>query len=91
MTTAAIRERLYDYIRMADDKKVEAIYTLLEDQIAPAVDWSEDEEFVAELDERVRRYEAGIDKGYTWDELEASIEDSKKNGLLNEQYFFAVT
>jgi hypothetical protein len=41
-------------------------------------DWSEDEDFVAELDERVRRYEAGIDQGYTWEELEASIEELKK-------------
>jgi len=78
MTTTAIRERLYDYIRVADDEKVEAIYTLLKDQITPAMDWSEDEEFVAELDERVRRYDAGIDRGYTWDELEASIEDLRK-------------
>ncbi len=78
MTTAAIRERLYDYIRIADDKKVKAIYALLEEQIVPAVDWSEDEDFVAELDERVRRYEAGIDRAHTWDELEASIEELKK-------------
>ena len=78
MTTTAIRELLYDYIRVADDKKVKAIYALLENQITPAVDWSEDEEFVAELDERVRRYEAGIDRGYTWDELEASIEELRK-------------
>lgn len=78
MTTAAIRERLYDYIRVADDKKVKAIYALLEDQVIPVVDWSEDEDFVAELNERVRRYEAGIDRGYTWGELEASIEELKK-------------
>jgi hypothetical protein len=79
MTTAAIRERLYDYIREADDKKVKAIYTLLEDQIVvEKYDWSKDADFVAELDERVRRYEAGIDMGYTWDELEASIEELKK-------------
>ena len=78
MTTAAIREKLYGYIRDVDDKKIKAIYALFEDQIAPAVDWSEDEEFVAELDERVRRHEAGIDRAHTWDELEASIEELKK-------------
>jgi hypothetical protein len=78
MTTIAIREKLYDYIRVADDKEVKAIYALLEGQMAPASDWSEDEEFVAELDERVRRYEAGIDRGYTWDELEGSIIELKK-------------
>ena len=41
-------------------------------------DWSEDEEFVAELDERVRKYKAGVDEGYAWDELEASIEQMKQ-------------
>ena len=79
MTTSAIRRKLYDYIRVADDEKVEAIYTLLKDQLRPAADWSEDKEFVAELDERVRRYEAGIDRSYTSDGLEASTEELKKN------------
>ena len=78
MTTSAIRERLYDYIRVADDKKVKAIYALPEDQIVPAIDWSEDEDFVAELDKRMRRYEQGIDKAHTWDDLEASIAALKK-------------
>jgi len=78
MTTAAIREKLHNYISVADDKKIEAIYTLLEEQMLPAVDWSDDEEFVAELDERVRRFEAGIDRGYTWDEVKASIEELKQ-------------
>ena len=30
MTTAAIREKLHEYINIADDKKVEAIYTMVE-------------------------------------------------------------
>ena len=77
MTTAAIRERLYDYIRVADDKKIKAIYALLEDQVIPVADWHGDKAFVAELDERVRRYETGLDKGHTWSELEASIAELK--------------
>jgi len=81
MTTAAIREKLYDYIRVADDKKVEAIYTLLEDQMTPAWEWSEDEEFVAELDERVRRYEAGIDPGFSIEEAKSSLQEMKKEYL----------
>ena len=81
MTTAAIRERLYDYIRVADDKKVKAIYTLLEDQIFPAYDWAEDEEFVAELDERVRRYEAGLDPAFSIEEAKSSLNEMKKEYL----------
>jgi hypothetical protein len=78
MTTTAIREKLYDYIRVADDKKVKAIYALLEDQIVPKYEWSEDEEFVAELDERMRRWEEGIDKGVSMDEVKVGLERLKK-------------
>jgi hypothetical protein len=78
MTTTAIREKLYDYIRVADDKKIKAIYALLEDQVIPQVDWSQDKDFVAELDERVKRYKEGIDRGHTWDELETAVEALKK-------------
>ena len=86
MTTAAIREKLYDYIRVADDKKVKAIYTLLEDQIIAAkFDWSQDADFVAELDERVRRYEAGIDKGYTIEEIENYFKELRENRSASAQ------
>jgi hypothetical protein len=37
MTTAAIREKLFDYIRIADDKKLKAIYMILEDDISEKV------------------------------------------------------
>jgi len=81
MTTAVIRERFYDYIRVADDKKIEAIYTLLEDQIIPGNHWSEDEKFVAELDERVRRYEAGIDPAFSIEEAKSSLSEMKEEYL----------
>jgi hypothetical protein len=77
MTTTAIRKKLYDYIRVADDEKIKNIYLLFEDQMAPAVDWSEDEDFVAELDERVRRWEEGIDKGVSMEEVKAGLERLK--------------
>lgn len=73
MTTAAIREKLYDYIRVADDKKIKNIYKIFEDQMAPAVDWSENEEFVAELDERVKRWEDGTDPGFSIAEVKTSL------------------
>ena len=78
MTITAIRERLYSYIKEADDEKIQNIYDLFEDQMTPATDWWEDKEFVAELDERVRRYKAGIDRAYTWNEIETSISGLKE-------------
>ncbi len=78
MTVAAIRERLYDYIRIADDKKIEAIYNLLGDQIVPVDDWSEDEEFVAELNDRVKRWEDGTDQLVSLAEHKVTIEKLDK-------------
>jgi len=50
----------------------------LEDQVAPSVNWWEDEDFVAELDGRVRRYEEGIDKGISIEEAKASLHKMKE-------------
>jgi len=69
MTIAAIRERLYDYIRVADDEKLKNIYELFEVQMALPVDWAQDESFVAELDDRVKRWEGGTDPGFPIDEV----------------------
>ena len=77
---------MHNYISVADDKKIEAIYTLLEEQMIPAVDWSDDEEFVAELDERVRRFEAGIDRGYTIEETKASLQEMKNERAKRSFY-----
>lgn len=33
MTTLAIRQKLSDYLQVADDKKIRAIYTILQDDI----------------------------------------------------------
>jgi hypothetical protein len=74
MTTTAIREKLHNYISIADDKKIKAIYTLLEEQIKPVSHWSDDDDFVADLDERVRRYEAGIDPSFSLAEVKAELE-----------------
>lgn len=79
MTATAIREKLHNYIDEANDKELEMMLTILEVGIEKKhYDWSQDEEFVAELDERTRRLEEGIDKGRTWDDIEASIAELKK-------------
>lgn len=55
MDTATIRQQLHDYLEVADDRKIKAIYTMVEDEINEAlIEYSP--EFKAELDKRVDYY-----------------------------------
>ena len=73
MSTTAIRHKLYDYIRVADEKKLNAIYNLLENEIEQTNDWWKDKLFTKELDSRYQLLENGSDKGFTVEELEKSV------------------
>ena len=73
MSATAIRNKLYDYIRVADDKKLSAIYNLLENEIEQTHNWWKDKKFTDELDRRYDAMENGSDKGVTIKELEQSI------------------
>ena len=72
-TINMIRHKLYDYIRVADDKKIQAIYHLLESEIEETNEWWENKPFVAELDQRYEALASGKDKGFTVEQLKASI------------------
>jgi len=74
MKVAEMREQLYDMIRVADDKKVKAIYTLLENETPEENEWWKDEAFVAELDRSYEAWESGKEKGYTLEEMKASVQ-----------------
>ena len=55
MNTANIRQQLHGYLEIADDKKINAIYTMVEDEIKETiVEYTP--EFKAELDNRVNYY-----------------------------------
>lgn len=56
MTTAAIRSKLADYIRVADEKKLKAIYIMVEDEINDAGPVNYTPALKAELDRRVANY-----------------------------------
>jgi len=79
---AAIRNKLYDYIRVADNKKLVAIYNLLENEIKQTNEWWKDKQLVKELDKRYNALETGTDKGFTSAELTQSIDKirTKKYG-----------
>lgn len=77
MNAAAIRDRLYDYIRVADDKKIKAIYMMLEDDIAEETEWWKNTAFVAELEKEYAAWDAGKDKGYSLANIKAEIASRK--------------
>lgn len=83
MTITAIREKLQEYIKTADDKKIKAIFTLVENDIEEKYNWWEDKEFVADLDERVKRYEDGTDRGFTFEEVKEEL--IKRKNKISEQ------
>ena len=58
MTTLAIRQKLANYMKVADDKKIKAMYALFADEIEQeAMEYTS--EFKAELDQRYAYYESG--------------------------------
>ncbi len=55
MDTIAIREQLHQYLEKADDRKLKAIYVMLEDAIKELkVEYTEEDK--AELDRHVQHY-----------------------------------
>lgn len=71
MSTATIRDRLFEYIRFAHDKKVRAIYTIVESDIIERLDLWDDKDFLKELDRRIEDIETGKVTGSTWEEVKA--------------------
>lgn len=77
MNTSTIRQKLYEYIRAADDKKVKAIYTILENDVNEFYEWWNDKDLVAELDSRSSDLKSGKDKGLSWDEVKKELFKSR--------------
>ena len=73
MTIAAIREKLHEYIDIAEEKKLEAIYAMIEEGVLENVDLWEDEDFLNELDRRMEELESGKVKGIPLEEFKSKF------------------
>ncbi len=78
MNSDNLRERLYDYIRIADEKKVKAIYTMLEDTITGELEWWNDKTILDEFQNRYEDWDSGKTRGYTMSEIYEEISRLKK-------------
>jgi hypothetical protein len=72
MRTAQIRQQLHEYIDSAEDKKLKAIYTLVENDIADEFIFTAEQK--EELDRRYDDYQNGIGKTYNREEVVALTE-----------------
>ncbi len=78
MNTTAIRQKLHSYLEIADDKKVKAIYAIMENDIEEsAVDYTD--EFKAELDKHYADYKTGKAKMITAEESKKRIQKILKS------------
>ena len=73
MSTTTIRNKLFDIIREANDKKHYTIYNLLETEIEQPDAWWEDTLITSELERRYQNLESGADRGFTIEQMEKSI------------------
>jgi len=78
MNTATIRKKLYEYIRVAEDKKVRAIYTIIENDVIEPYEWWNDSELLTELDHRSEQIKSGNDPGMLWEDAKKEILSHRK-------------
>ncbi len=70
MSTPEIKEKILDYMEHADDKVLEAIYTLLE---ANVNQYTLSDEQISIVEERIEQYTSGKSKTYDWEEAKRMI------------------
>ncbi len=76
MTASQLRKKLHIYIDNAKEKKLKAIYTMVESEIeAPSLLTTAQKK---ELDKRLIEYRLGEGKTYTWKEAKEAIYNKGK-------------
>ncbi len=81
MNTATIRQQLHNYLEVADDKKINALYTIIEKEIQEK-EFEYPENLKNELDKRYAAYKNGSAKMVTASQSKKRIEKILKAGKL---------
>ena len=80
MEPVSIKQKLHHYIDVADEKKLQAIYTILEDEIEGEYFYTQDE--VKAFYDRREKHLNGESKSYSVDEAHDLIRKNRKNNGL---------
>ena len=70
MTILTIRKSLQEYIRFADEKKVKALFTIVEDEIKQKQELWANDEFVGEMAKRSNDMETNKVAGTNWGDIQ---------------------
>ena len=65
MKTIEIREKLHHYIDTAEEKKIKAIFAMVEEEIEETFEHWQEQDFLNELKQREARYLKGTTKTYS--------------------------
>lgn len=78
MAATAIRKKLINYLESADEKKVQAVYTIFEDEINESSEFSLTKDQLDILNRERENHLKGKSKSYTWDQAKEIIRSKKK-------------
>ena len=79
MTTTALKKKIRQYIDTTDDKMLKAVYTILEEHAKVKDETSAlNASQKAELDRRMKLFEAGKMEVYNWSEVYKELKSKKK-------------
>ncbi len=73
MNSVSIRQKLHQYINVADESKLQAIYRMIESEFTQTNEWWKDSDFIAKLDSISNDLKNVKDKGIVWEELKKEL------------------
>jgi hypothetical protein len=78
MNTGAIREQLHQYIEQANDKKIQGLFLLVEDEINQFSSFQLSKEEIATLSRERNRHLNKESPSYDWEEAKKIIRNNRK-------------
>jgi len=85
MLLSTIKEKLHSFIDTANDSQLEKVYLFIENELAEKYNWWQDDDFIAELDRRVRDYESGKVKGISWEDVKLKARLLRQSTLIKKR------